>query len=161
MNTKLIITLFTTLMVTLSLTACGLLNDKGWGGLTGSEKKVKYFKDARGNNVSKCRDGSLILASQGDNYLSTYGLPTEIGGNFICEGGDTPKLPKDCQGKEFRSEAELRAYWEKYQLPVGLVFFDCNAGIPTVPKDVLSSWQRHEAINPTCKDARGRKRPCV
>ncbi len=93
-------------------------------------------------------------------FLDRYGLPREIGGNFICDG-DTPKLPKDCQGKEFRSEAELRAYWEKYQLPVGLKYFDCSTGKPTVPAERLEAWQMYESQSPTCKDARGRKRPCV
>lgn len=88
------------------------------------------------------------------------GLPRAIGGNFICENGK-PVLPKDCQGREIRSEAEFIAFWEKHQLPIGLKYFECVNGSPRIPDIQLKYWQGEEAIKPTCKDARGRKRPCV
>ncbi|OPH37916.1 hypothetical protein [Moraxella equi] len=93
-------------------------------------------------------------------YLDDYGLPREIGGNFICDG-DTPKLPKDCQGREIRSEAELNAFTTKHQLPLALNDFICKNGVPIIPVKDLEYWKRHESIMPTCKDSRGRKRPCV
>ncbi|STZ63991.1 Uncharacterised protein [Moraxella lacunata] len=105
-------------------------------------------------------DGEIMKANEGNSYLKKYGLPLEIGGNFICENGK-PKLPKDCQGREFRSEAELRVYWEKHQLPVGLIRFDCSSGTPKVRPQGMKFWQEEEQLMPTCKDSRGRKRPCV
>ncbi len=89
-----------------------------------------------------------------------YNLPLEIGGNFICDG-DTPKLPKDCQGREIRSEAELNAYTTKYQLPQGMIIYDCSTGTPKILSHQLEYWKRTESNNPTCKDSRGRKRPCI
>ncbi len=147
-------------LTSLTLTACDPFKGlRDYGQESGANGKSKGFKNARGGNVSKCT-GSSLSAGTGESYLSHHGLPLEIGGNFICENGK-PKLPKDCQGKEFRSEAELRVYWEKYQLPVGLRHFDCSTGKPTVPLERLEAWQEYEAQEPTCKDARGRKRPCV
>lgn len=144
----------------LTLTACNPL--RGYGQEAGAKangEATPRFKNARGGNVWGCQD-EIIPASDGGAYLEQYGLPPEIGGKFICENGK-PKLPKDCQGREFRSEAELRVFWEKYQLPVGLRHFDCSKGKPTVPIERLEAWQMYEAQKPTCKDARGRKRPCV
>ncbi|STZ03590.1 hypothetical protein [Moraxella equi] len=112
-----------------------------------------------GGNVWTCKN-NVIHAHEGNSYLEKYGLPLEIGGNFICDG-DTPKLPKDCQGREFRSEAELRVYWEKHQLPVGYVWWECHNGIPKVAPSSIKGWSQMESANPTCKDSRGHKRPCV
>ncbi|MDY3331559.1 MAG: hypothetical protein SOX43_06340 [Pelistega sp.] len=97
---------------------------------------------------------------EGGSYLKNYGLPREIGGNFICDG-DTPKLPKDCQGREIRSEAEFIAFWQKHQLPIGLKYFECVNGQPRIPAIQLEAWKIAEEEKPSCKDARGRKRPCV
>ena len=147
-------------LTSLTLTACDPFKGlRDYGQESGANGKSKGFKNARGGNVFGC-DNYPIKASEGSGYLKSYGLPPEIGGNFICDG-DTPKLPKDCQGREFRSEAELRAYWEKYQLPVGLVHFDCTSGTPRIPAIQLETWKQDEKYDPTCKDARGRKRPCV
>ncbi|NOL51102.1 hypothetical protein [Pelistega suis] len=142
-------------LTSLTLTACDPL--KGYGQEAGAGgSKRSGLQNARGGDVWGCQGEQI----SGLGFLDRYGLPREIGGNFICDG-DTPKLPKDCQGKEFRSEAELRAYWEKYQLPVGLIHFDCTSGTPRIPAIQLETWKQDEKYDPTCKDARGRKRPCV
>ena len=104
--------------------------------------------------------GAPISADSGGAYLEKYGLPREIGGNFICEN-DKPVLPKDCQGREFRSEAELMTFWRQHQLPVGIVYFKCANDKPYIPAIQLETWKRLEQSNPTCTDSRGRRRPCV
>ncbi|STY91086.1 Uncharacterised protein [Moraxella bovis] len=102
----------------------------------------------------------VIRDYEGHSYLKMYNLPLEIGGNFICDG-DTPKLPKDCQGREIRSETQFIAFWEKHQLPIGLKYFECVNGQPRIPAIQLETWKQMEREKPTCKDSRGRKRPCV
>lgn len=143
---------------TFSLTACNLFS--GYGQEAGANgKRAKGYKNARGESVWTCERDPLA-AVEGDKYLENNGLPVEIKGNFICENGKA-ELPKDCQGREFRSEAELRVFWEKHQLPVGLVYFDCGGGQPKVRSFSTELWKSKEKRMPTCKDERGRKRPCI
>ncbi|OPH37921.1 hypothetical protein [Moraxella equi] len=142
----------------LSLTACGMLD--GYGQEAGANgKPTPRFKNARGGEILGCQK-EIIPASDGGAWLEHYNLPPEIGGNFICDG-DTPKLPKDCQGREIRSEAEFIAFWQKHQFPIGLPYYDCVNGVPKVKAEHLQYWKTKEKYNPTCKDARGHKRPCV
>lgn len=142
----------------LSLTACGMLD--GYGQEAGANgKPTPRFKNARGGEILGCQK-EMIPASDGGAWLEHYGLPREIGGNFICENGK-PKLPKDCQGREIRSEAQFIAFWEKHQLPIGLKYFECVNGQPRIPAIQLETWKQMERENPTCKDSRGHKRPCV
>ena len=126
-----------------------------------NQEQMENLKDLKmlGGNVFKCT-GSTLSAGTGSSYLSYHGLPLEIGGNFICDG-DAPKLPKDCQGREIRSEAELNAYTTKHQLPQGTIVYDCSTGTPKIPAEFMPMMKRLEAEKPTCKDSRGRKRPCV
>lgn len=158
MKHKATLALFVILSFTLSLSLTACNPFKGYGQEAGANGKSKRFKDARGG-VSKCTT-SPLSADTGNSYLQYHGLPLEIKGNFACKG-DIPVLPKDCQGREFRSEAELRVFWEKHQLPVGIVYFGCANGKPYIPAIQLEEWKKMERVKPTCKDERGRKRPCV
>ncbi|WP_294035896.1 hypothetical protein, partial [uncultured Moraxella sp.] len=124
MKTKTILIL-SILLSSLTLTACDPFKGlRDYGQESGANgKPAPRFKNARGDNVWGCQE-EIIPASDGGAYLEQYGLPPEIGGNFICENGK-PKLPKDCQGREIRSEAEMIAFWQKHQLPIGLKYFEC------------------------------------
>ncbi|MFT5097081.1 MAG: hypothetical protein ACI9JO_001103 [Psychrobacter okhotskensis] len=51
---------------------------------------------------------------------------------YVCEG-DKAVLPRDCQGKSLTTP-ELRSYWKKYDLPVGLKKFNCSSGVPKDPR---------------------------
>ncbi|MDH2274423.1 hypothetical protein [Moraxella porci] len=161
MKTKTILIL-SILLSSLTLTACDPFNGlRGYGQEAGANgKPAKGFKNARGGgNVWGCQK-EIIPASDGGAYLEQYGLPREIGGNFICENGK-PALPKDCQGREIRSEAELNAYTTKYQLPQGTIVYDCSTGVPKIPAEFMPMMKALEEEKPTCTDSRGRKRPCV
>lgn len=139
----------------LTLSACNFMRGYGQEAGAGGSKRSGLI-NARGDDVWGCQGEQI----SGLGFLDKYGLPREIGGNFICDG-DTPKLPKDCQGREIRSEAELNAFTTKHQLPLALNDFICKNGVPTIPTQDLEYWKRTESNNPTCKDSRGRKRPCV
>ncbi|AWY21179.1 hypothetical protein LP123_02230 [Moraxella bovis] len=155
MKTKAMLILSILLSSALTLTACNPL--KGYGQEAGAGgSKRSGLQNARGDDVWGCQGEKI----SGLGFLDRYGLPREIGGNFICENGK-PKLPKDCQGREIRSEAEFIAFWEKHQFPIGLPYYDCVNGIPKVKAEHLQYWKTKEKYNPTCKDSRGRKRPCV
>ncbi|MCP2041397.1 putative small secreted protein [Neisseria sp. HSC-16F19] len=137
------------------LSACNIL--EGYGQEGGAKKNIKYITDVRGIPVSGCMGEHLYAETVW--YHKHYGLPMDIRGNFICEG-NKPALPMSCEGKRL-GMAELRAYWDKYQLPAGLVYFDCSTGIPKVRPQGLEWWQQQERLEPTCKDSRGRKRACI
>ncbi|UTO05421.1 hypothetical protein NKT77_01835 [Moraxella sp. FZLJ2107] len=155
MRAKTLLTLTLLLTSSLTLTACNPL--KGYGQEAGAGgSKRSGLQNARGDDVWGCQGEQI----SGLGFLDKYGLPREIGGNFICDG-DTPKLPKDCQGREIRSEAEFIAFWQRHQFPIGLPYYDCVNGVPKVKAEHLQYWKIKEASNPTCKDSRGRKRPCV
>ncbi|MGK8250161.1 hypothetical protein [Moraxella lacunata] len=92
------------LLSSFTLTACDPFKGlRGYGQEAGANGKSKRFKNARGEARFDCQKG-FIHAHEGNSYPEKHGLPREIGGNFICDG-DAPKLPKDCQGREIRSEA--------------------------------------------------------
>ncbi|STZ63347.1 Uncharacterised protein [Moraxella lacunata] len=135
MKTKAMLILSILLSILLSsftLTACDPFKGlRGYGQEAGANGKSKRFKNARGEARFDCQKG-FIHAHEGNSYLEKHGLPREIGGNFICDG-DAPKLPKDCQGREIRSEAELNAFTTKLQLPLALNDFICKNGVPTIP----------------------------
>ena len=148
-------------LTSLTLTACDPFKGlRDYGQESGANgKPAPRFKNARGGDVWSCK-GDILQPSGGIYYLERNGLPPEIGGNFICENGK-PKLPKDCQGREIRSEAELNAYTTKYQLPQGTIVYDCSTGVPKIPAEFMPMMKALEEENPTCTDSRGRKRPCV
>lgn len=125
----------------------------------------EYLKNARGWEVVSCDNSNPILQADGAAYLQKHGLPSQIGGNYICMDG-IPVLPKDCQGEPFVSEQALVAYWTKYQLPIGYMHWVCDQGVPKLDLTEgtgwhLQKWQEFEGVYPTCQDERGRRRPCL
>lgn len=82
------------------------------------------------NPATKERLFSPIPKSWAKGYWEKHNLPKGTL-YFICDG-DTPLLPKDCQGNELTTP-QLRRYWRKYDLPKGTMEFTCNNGIPSGP----------------------------
>ena len=99
-----------------------------------------YLEDDSGNAVVECptqideKTGEpiyfFLAKGSAKRYWEQHNLPKGTL-YFTCDG-DTPLLPKDCQGNELTTP-QLRRYWRKYDLPKGTMEFACNNGIPSAP----------------------------
>lgn len=104
--------------------------------------KQEYLEDDSGNAVGRCTTQinsatdkllfSPLPERSAEEYWEDNNLP-EGTLYFTCDG-DTPLLPKDCQGNELTTP-QLRRYWKKYNLPISTYKFDCKNGVPSVLAD--------------------------
>lgn len=125
------------LVSTLGLTAC---IDLDLGGQF--MYKQEYLEDDSGNAVGECTTqinpatDKLLFSPLPERLAEEYWEDNNLPKGtlyFTCDG-DTPLLPKDCQGNELTTP-QLRRYWKKYDLPISTYKFNCRNGIPSVPAD--------------------------
>lgn len=104
--------------------------------------KQEYLEDDSGNAVGRCTTQinpatdkllfSPLPERSAEEYWEDNNLPKGTL-YFTCDG-DTPLLPKDCQGNELTTP-QLRRYWKKYDLPISTYKFNCRNSVPSVPAD--------------------------